>query len=486
MPGVPTINSLSPINWGHPLNRGCTSWSLCLPGSLGGGKFRDMANAGNSGVLTSFQQGSASGWRPANRLGGFGAIQFDGTDDCIAYGANFGNPGTGDFTMAISLRTANGYAPSAAGVMVKGRATAGIVNKLGILFDSGGVGAAGTLCALWTDGSGNAVEVGGSGFNDGKWHRAVAVYARGAGKLIFYKDGISVGSTTITANTSTPSTANLFYLGAYGNAGNNGAVLFYTGLLDDAKIWTRALSPPEIMSEWNLSRAGHAGVLNILANSGLAAIWGGSPAAAMNGGRATASAGARGASTVAYSESGRSTGTGNLRGAAPIELNDSGRTTGAGAMRGAAFCESNHAGRITGLLLVRGSSTGLAGTGGRGAGLASLHAASVSWLTDAGRIVGSLALHGSAPAQHLASIRLSGLGSMRAASPAKDLASLRLIGIGSLHAADAMRWLSAAVPSGIGRLHGAGVMESDSAGKSGISSGGLLFTLEQFYASFAY
>lgn len=65
----------SPVNWGHPLNRGLASWLLAVPNRMGWGSFtfRDMLMR-FSGTLTNLTPSSA--WKGV--AGCFGGVRLDG------------------------------------------------------------------------------------------------------------------------------------------------------------------------------------------------------------------------------------------------------------------------------------------------------------------------------------------------------------------------------------------------------------------------
>lgn len=86
------IHPHSPINWGHALNIGLTSWHLCLPGRGGGLTWRDLVGK-YDGTLTNM---SSSAWTP-NGWGAFGSVVFGGsgsTDHVLFSNLPWGSSGT--------------------------------------------------------------------------------------------------------------------------------------------------------------------------------------------------------------------------------------------------------------------------------------------------------------------------------------------------------------------------------------------------------
>lgn len=77
---LPIVNVASPINWSSSINQGLVSWWLNLPGGQWGGgtRWRDPCRR-NDGTLTNGPTWSGAKGRP----GGYGAIEFDNTNDEI-------------------------------------------------------------------------------------------------------------------------------------------------------------------------------------------------------------------------------------------------------------------------------------------------------------------------------------------------------------------------------------------------------------------
>ncbi len=76
-----SIDLAAPVNWANPLNIGLEAWWLVMPGNCKGGVWVDITKHGHDGVLTNMNP--ASDWVGTNRPGGWGAIEFDRTDDAI-------------------------------------------------------------------------------------------------------------------------------------------------------------------------------------------------------------------------------------------------------------------------------------------------------------------------------------------------------------------------------------------------------------------
>src|SRR5688500_11296274 len=80
------VSLLGPVNRLHPLNRGLVAWFLTLPGLSGGLKWHNLMDLSNGphGTLTSMDP--PTDWVSAKaRPGGFGALDFDGSNDDVRF-----------------------------------------------------------------------------------------------------------------------------------------------------------------------------------------------------------------------------------------------------------------------------------------------------------------------------------------------------------------------------------------------------------------
>lgn len=248
MAGSSAINSADPINRGHPLNRGRVAWWLTLPGAVGGGTWRDITNQRNTGVLTSMGN-SSNGFRTTNRPGGWGGIQCDGTAGYISAGNVLGFTAE-PFALAVWMRTADANPAFRA-----------IVGK-GYLVSAAGYGhyldTVGHVAFQVRNGAVVSGAISTAAVNDGKWHRVIGT--RIAGVTSLYVDGLlaATDSTAVTIGTDTQR----FLVGTRDSSG--ATALYYLGTVDDVSVWNRALSPAEVLQDYNLSQRGYPGVLNRL------------------------------------------------------------------------------------------------------------------------------------------------------------------------------------------------------------------------------
>ena len=92
-----------------------------------------------------------------------------------------------------------------------------------------------------------------SAVNDGKWHLIVGVYVSNTVKHL-YLDGVFIG--TLTTSVTYNSAVDRFSIGRYGDSTPG---QYFPGLIDDVRIFSRALSADEVMhsyaqqeDEWDL------------------------------------------------------------------------------------------------------------------------------------------------------------------------------------------------------------------------------------------
>jgi Concanavalin A-like lectin/glucanases superfamily len=101
---------------------------------------------------------------------------------------------------------------------------------------------------------------------DGKFHHFVFV-SRSANDQELFVDGINI-ATTLAANKTLPATLTGVTIGAWNPTGQ-----YYTGALDDVRIYNRALSAQEVQQLYALGTAniGHSNTVSL--SSGLVGYW---------------------------------------------------------------------------------------------------------------------------------------------------------------------------------------------------------------------
>ncbi|MBI2564042.1 MAG: hypothetical protein HYW08_16975, partial [candidate division NC10 bacterium] len=191
----------------------------------------DSSGNGNTGTLV-----NGPAWT-AGRIGQ--GLAFDGLTNYVTV------PSTAalnayPLTVAVWMKT-----DSTTGVRgVVNKYLAGSYNGYQVFLNNG------NLCAWYLrdaanyvyDGSGCPFNL--AGYTDNQWHHVVYVVDASGGRL--YVDGVQKGSLAWTGTAGPPSTTQPIHLAHY--PGAFGGAEYFPGLLDDVRIYTRALSAAEILS----------------------------------------------------------------------------------------------------------------------------------------------------------------------------------------------------------------------------------------------
>ncbi len=172
------------------------------------------------------------------------ALQLDGVDDYV----DCGNPsaldfGTGDFTISAWI---NMTATERGTVYAKGGDNSGGIRYT---FAMGEGNNDGKMTLTTDDDSTKVQAMGGTIVNDGAWHHVAAM--RSGTDLLVYVDGVLDGTNTVPEgyDLSGTSQANAL-IGAITDARDaTGATLekFFAGIIDDVRVYNRALSAEEVL-----------------------------------------------------------------------------------------------------------------------------------------------------------------------------------------------------------------------------------------------
>jgi hypothetical protein len=170
------------------------------------------------------------------------AMSFDGSDDFVQvphYSAfDFGT--TQDFTVMLWVKSGS---PHAWGNLISNKSAWHWVTQ-------------GFIVAFWQDGATwtanigdgvNEVHVEGGQINDNNWHHIAATFDRN-GDLIIYQDFVEVGRSAISSVGSVSSLQPL----SIGRLWDGSGYSPYGGLMDDVRVYSRALSSQEIFDAANV------------------------------------------------------------------------------------------------------------------------------------------------------------------------------------------------------------------------------------------
>ena len=192
--------------------------------------------------LTSQDALAGSGWTAANKRWGAGALMFDGTDDFVTIpDSNLWAFGTNNFAIEFWM---NGNPSSQDYATVIGQGTGGTNSDISWTFQKNGAGGVNLLFVYWNGTTTPSLNSNTPLFTN-TWHHVVVT--RNGNTLYYYVDGILTNSSDVTGISITNSTTVL----SLGQRGSYGSNCSYKGLIDSTRIYSRALSAGEILSNYN-------------------------------------------------------------------------------------------------------------------------------------------------------------------------------------------------------------------------------------------
>ena len=189
----------------------------------------DSSGSGNTGTLTNM---SGTEWT-TGKVGG--ALDFDGTNDYVSIVENGSLNPTSAFTISAWVKTTG----NAQFVVNKMKHNSGVgsddVYAMRIQTNVVAVQVSDGSSSIWVPGS---IVV-----NDGQWHHLTYVFDKPTSYL--YVDGVyDSGGTYPTMNSNVHNTSEGFFIGG---ANDNGVMdHFFTGTMDDVRIYDNALSAGEV------------------------------------------------------------------------------------------------------------------------------------------------------------------------------------------------------------------------------------------------
>lgn len=227
-----------PVNWSHPLNRNLVSWWLRLPGHGVSFQMRDLCGRGH-GAMTGMSP--ASDWvGPNGRPGGWGALDFDGSDDAVTVTRNSLYDFTDEiFTLSMWIRigtAANKYVIGTNptdGWAVQMRTTGPQLRFVAV-----GITVVTTTLSYPVN----------------TWKHFTVTCRPGAGNCKLYTDGLADATATIGNITNTSDNLTIGWNGTQ----------FANVQLDDIRIYNRDLAASEVREVYRLSQVRYPGLLNRL------------------------------------------------------------------------------------------------------------------------------------------------------------------------------------------------------------------------------
>ena len=210
---------------------------------MAGNTAYDRSGQGNNGTLTN---------GPTRTIGKIGqGLSFDGVDDYVNAGRNPSlDMGANNFSVGGWIKTSGNPSAQAGNA------------GYGLLAAKGSSGAGGKRYGLWAyrqtsgvaalnldDDAAEAYFEGTTNIDDGNWHMVYGVRDGNTAKI--YVDGIQENTADITGLGSLDDINKDFMISVDSHAPTN---YFVRGLIDDVRIYNRALTPAEIQRLYNLGR----------------------------------------------------------------------------------------------------------------------------------------------------------------------------------------------------------------------------------------
>lgn len=246
------VNMLSPVDRLHPLNRGLVARWQALPGLTGGRRLIDLVNPGphgRHGTLTNMDP--ATDWVGTSRPGGYGALDFDGSDDRVAVADV---PVNGDFTLITSVNIDS--------LAVSTRMIGSSTNYL----------MAWNATTIFFRPDGGSASSAGHNFAVNEWTNITL--RRSGTTLEWFSNGSSLGTATDSRN------------GTFSSIGaDTGGVSPFPGQADDIRLYNRALSASEVRDIYHTSQLQFDPTLNWIRQPRFVAAAGGDPEAGLVNGK---------------------------------------------------------------------------------------------------------------------------------------------------------------------------------------------------------
>lgn len=178
-----------------------------------------------------------SSWTSNNRRWGVGALQFDGLDSVVSVGSDASLQTTGDFSLESWFKTSD--AATSRPIL-----SYGTTNDWLYYF---GTNPNVLTCKIYQANSAtNYLQaISPSTVADGRWHYGVCTVSGTTVSL--YVDGFLVATDTTTSGSRDVSSAGTLTIGKFTDASS----LFFKGVLDSTRIYSRVLTLSEIISNYN-------------------------------------------------------------------------------------------------------------------------------------------------------------------------------------------------------------------------------------------
>jgi hypothetical protein len=247
--GTVKLNSTQNLNNNNSLQRGLVGWwtfdGKDMAGDISSRRYVfDRSGQGNRGAYW-----NATGTPPV--IGKIGqGLSFDGVDDYVDAGTGSSlDMGIGNFTLSVWFKTSFSQTGELVG---KGGAGTGGKRYLLALNDSDCSSAVGMIKAEIDDNTTKKFLCStGSSFNDGQWHHVVMM--KEGNNLRLYEDGKGLTASVDVTGYGNINSTRVFSIGSQYDEDASAQNNFFPGLLDDVRIYNRALSADEVKRLYNMA-----------------------------------------------------------------------------------------------------------------------------------------------------------------------------------------------------------------------------------------
>lgn len=189
---------------------------------------KDSSNSGNNGTLTNFDFNSSSGWTMGNIAADTGqALKFDGSNDRVYSGGDFTLTGNDTITLSAWIKT---NSSSDQTILSLGGTYMSIAIDNGV-FIARNYNAAPVKCSS------------GYSISTNTWYHLVGVFSGGTVDL--YLNGVLVGDNVSCANQAV---SGIDMRAGWGYVDSES---WFNGIIDDTRVYNRALSADEIRYLYN-------------------------------------------------------------------------------------------------------------------------------------------------------------------------------------------------------------------------------------------
>lgn len=232
------LNYGRPVNWQSPLNRGLVAWWLKLPLRGGGNRLIDLCNR---------YHGTLQGATWAARPNGWGSMK------CVRASSQYASIGSALITAAPL--TITGWFNSNDSVNSQEVVSIGNTGASGEAFRLNIVGGSMTVRAITSASGANRLSASTKQWVGNDWYFGSAVFASVSSRIGYVNGNPGIEDT----NSATPSGLNATSIGRleFGSPTN-----YFSGMIDDVRIYNRALSASEIKQLYNAGRARYPRELN--------------------------------------------------------------------------------------------------------------------------------------------------------------------------------------------------------------------------------